>query len=399
MASNRGPNAIGSSTNAVPPPAAQQNSEYYKAAQATGSAFQWAGSGGAAPAAPAPGLGGVGGSWGATPAAAPSSQTQMSVAARARAEAHGTMPAAAPAPAGSAVSNGDYEKNLIAELCPPGGMKAEPPQDKLAEFARAVPSLNPDCVCPALLDALEEGNPWIMRAKALCVIETVLKVMAEAEGSNAYADFFYACSAEIAPLANHARAAVKGPAKRVLALLGLEGDGAVANDDATGVEQPAAAAPNLLDFDEPAPPAVAAPVAPPPQPVQATPQPTSSSGGDSLFSGLNTKAAAPVPPAPAAPAPAPPAQEDDLLGGFDTAPTAEVAPATNPAAAPPNDLFGDMSVKTTENGASNAQQVSLSFLFLETTTVDVCLPSSLCFKFSSLLRHLPHQSQDPHLAS
>lgn len=355
MASNRGPNAIGSSTNTVAPPPAQQNSEYYKAAQATGSAFQWAGAGGAAPAA-APGLGGVGGSWGATPAAAPSQQ-QMSVAARARAEAHGTLPAAPPAPAGSAVSNGDYEKNLIAELCPPGGMKAEPPADKLAEFARSVPALNPDSVCPALLDALEDGNPWIMRAKALCVIETVLKVMAETEGSNAYADFFYACSAEIAPLANHARAAVKGPAKRVLALLGLEGDVAASNGDAPGVED-VAVAPNLLDFDGPAP-TVAAPVAPPP-PVQATPQPAASGGGDSLFSGLNTKAAAPTPPAPAAPAPAPapPTQEDDLLGGF-----GDVAPAQVPPPAPSNDLFGDMSFKSNGNAAErvSSQPFSSSF--------------------------------------
>ena len=360
MASNRGPNAIGSSTNAVPPPAAQQNSEYYKAAQATGSAFQWAGAGGAAPgastAAPAPGVGGVGGSWGATPAAAAPSQPQMSVAARSRAEAHGTLPAAPIAPAGSATSNGDYEKNLIAELCPPGGMKAEPPQDKLAEFARAVPSLNPDCVCPALLDALEEGNPWIMRAKALCVIETVLKVMAEVQGSNAYADFFHACSAEIAPLANHARAAVKGPAKRVLALLGIEGD---ANVESAGLvsTDSAVEAPNLLDFGEPGDSSTASPMAPPPQPVQTAPQ-TAVSGGSSLFSGLNTKAEAPVPP-PATSAPAPPAQEDDLLGGFGdvAAPVPEAAPATMSAPPPSNDLFGDMSVKSSENG-STAPQVS-----------------------------------------
>jgi hypothetical protein len=238
-------------------------------------------------------------------------------------------------------------------------MKAEPPQDKLAEFARSVPSLNPDCVCPALLDALEEGNPWIMRAKALCVIETVLSVMAEVEGSNAYADFFYACAAEIAPLANHARAAVKGPAKRVLALLGLEGDVATANGEANGVAaaSPVAEAPNLLDFDDPSPQAVTAPVAPPQLSVEATPQPAVSNKSNSLFSGLNTKAAAPVPP-PAAPAPALPAQEDDLLGGFgDIAPSTQAVPTTT-APAPSNDLFGDMSVKSTENDFSNAAQVS-----------------------------------------
>jgi hypothetical protein len=198
-----------------------------------------------------------------------------------------------------------------------------------------------------------------MRAKALCVIETVLSVMAEVEGSNAYADFFYACAAEIAPLANHARAAVKGPAKRVLALLGLEGDVATANGEANGVAaaSPVAEAPNLLDFDDPSPQAVTAPVAPPQLSVEATPQPAVSNGSSSLFSGLNTKAAAPVPP-PAAPAPALPAQEDDLLGGFgDIAPATQAVPTTT-APAPSNDLFGDMSVKSTENGFSNAAQVS-----------------------------------------
>ena len=58
-----------------------------------------------------------------------------------------------------------------------------------------------------------------MRAKALCVIETVLKVEAERGGEvHAYTDFFHACAAEIEPLAGHARASVKGPAKRVLAM-------------------------------------------------------------------------------------------------------------------------------------------------------------------------------------
>ena len=335
MASNRGPNAIGSSNNAVPVSAVQPTEEYYKAAQA--SAFQWAGGATSGPSAS------VGGSWGDKPAA---------------------VAVAVPPP-----SNGNYEKNLIAELCPPGGMKAEPPQEKLAEFARSVPSLNPDSVCPALLDALEEGNPWIMRAKALCVIETVLNVMTDVEGSHAYADFFYACSAEIAPLANHARAAVKGPAKRILTLLGVEGDGGVANGEASAAAaavEPTVDAPNLLDFDEPA--AVAAPLATP-EPVPVAPQPSESNAGGSLFSGLSTKAPVPAAPAPTAPAPAAPvpaapvpaAPEDDLLGGFgDIAPVSDAPSVTEAPFASSNDLFGGVSVKTAENGVANAPTVSFS---------------------------------------
>ena len=125
MASNRGPNAFGSGG----------STEY---SRGTGNVSS-----------------GVGGSW-----AAPSS----SVSSQARVP-YGSSPAMSNAnpvvslagPTGGAVSDGSYEKNLIQELCPPGGRKAEPPSDKLAAFTQAIPSLNPDLVCPALLDALEDG--------------------------------------------------------------------------------------------------------------------------------------------------------------------------------------------------------------------------------------------------
>ena len=385
MASNRGPNAVGSST--VPPAsssaAEQQNSEYYKARNAAGGpSFQWAGTSGAGTATSAPsvpsgttfGTGGVGGSWAAAPATthAPSPSAappQMSVAARARAEAHGTVASAIPVTSvGGATPNGMYERNLIQELCPPGGMKAEPPEDKLAEFARAVPSLNADWICPALLDALEEGNPWIMRAKALCVIETVLTVMADhsQDGSNAYADFFYACSGEVEPLANHARASVKGPARRVLALLGVEnaGNTLAGGEAAVATSAPAQEAPNLLDFDDPTPPAapVAAPVAPPPS-LASEAISVTSGGGDSLFSGLTTKAANPAPSAMSAPAPV--ENENDLLGSFGGQSLEDASIPSTPAAGS-SDLFGNMIVKSADNqakvGISNTHNMVSSLL-------------------------------------
>lgn len=370
MASNRGPNAVGSTNNAVvPTPApAVENSEYYKARNAQGGqAFSWAASGGAAapavtsvaaPAVPS----GVGGSWASAPVAPPPQPPAMSVAAQARQPpATSNVASAVPVTGGTSSgfggptsgfsSGGDYEKNLIAELCPPGGMKAEPPADKLEEFARAIPSLNPDLVCPALLDALEEGNPWIMRAKALCVIETVLKLEAERGGEvQAYTDFFHACSGEIEPLSNHARASVKAPAKRVLAALGVDGSAAAMNGGATAISAaaaaPAAPPTNLLDFDdEPAPVPVAAPVVPP----------NEASAGGSLFSGLNTKAGAV--PAPVASPPTVPVaqQQDDLLGGLGGPSPTEVSsvPAVPDASSAPavtnagsGDLFGNMTVKS-----------------------------------------------------
>jgi hypothetical protein len=252
-------------------------------------------------------------------------------------------------------------------------MKAEPPQDKLDDFARAIPSLNPDVVCPALLDALEEGNPWIMRAKALCVIETVLRVEAErmadvdggGGGMTPYTDFFHACSDEIEPLADHARVSVKAPARRVLMALGVDGT-TIARSSANAAvdaQAPVAPPPNLLDFDEPSVlDKTTAPPLPPPPTYAATPVPPQASDhgyfvptmggtGGSLFSGLNTKATS----APAASTPivvsstladlpstsSSSQPQDDLLGVM----SAETSVSTTSGF---NDLFGNMSVKGAE---------------------------------------------------
>ena len=104
---------------------------------------------------------------------------------------------------------GNYEKKLILDLCPPDGTKTDP-----------------NITCPALLDALEEGNPWMLRAKTLYVIETVLNVEAErlaGVGCDelSYTDYFRRYSGPFEHLANHPRDSVNGPAKRVLMALGL----------------------------------------------------------------------------------------------------------------------------------------------------------------------------------
>jgi hypothetical protein len=183
---------------------------------------------------------------------------------------------------------------LILELCPPSGLKAVPPPDKLAHFSKLVPSLNPDFVCPALLDCLEEGQPWIIRAKALCVMETTLYGGAQSNGHNPYRDFFYACQEEILPMAGHPRAAISGPAKRVLALLGVDGGSVVGGGGGGGSagqpDGPVTAAPNLLDFDDEVP--AASPVGP----VNAVGLNggvvVGGGGDDSLFGGMQLKSSA-----------------------------------------------------------------------------------------------------------
>lgn len=263
MASNRGPNAIGS--------------ESYR-------------TGGGNVAS------GVGGSWGS------------SVAASSRMAAHNPTN---PNPVvhisghpGAANTSGSHEKNIIMELCPPGGMKPEPPPDKLASFCQSLPSLNSDLVCPALLDLLEDGQPWIIRAKVLCVMEKAIQIgeqiAADNGGSNPYSDFFHMCREEVIPLAGHARAAVRDPAIRVLKLLGLDVDAPSFSTPAAQNNQlpvPAVEAHNLLEFDNDDGLHTAPPI--PAEMPPAPPEPSIISNS-SLFGGMTVKESnisATVPPA------------------------------------------------------------------------------------------------------
>jgi hypothetical protein len=332
MASNRGPGAVGAPQNYN----SDRDAAYFKARDSGSNAFSWAqqqSNGGTTGGVG----GGVGGSWGASSGGVASQAGQPAYGNSSAPSVMVQQHAPPSGTGGTATSDGSYERNLIMELCPPGGMKAEPPPDKLASFARAVPSLDPDLVCPALLDCLEEGQPWIIRAKALCVMEVAIGVAEEnSEGSNAYADFFHACRGEIEPLASHPRAAIKEPAKRVLRALGIESAG-VASGGAkpagfrppnSTVAAPVAEAPNLLDFDEvPTEPAAVPPpaVAPPTQPP-----------ADSLFGGLKTKEHKAAPPGP--PPPPPPSTP---------ATVASVSSTTGGA-----DMFGDMTVKSTPASAA-----------------------------------------------
>ena len=355
MASNRGPNAVG----AAP--------QFAHSAGALG-----AGAGSGSTSGIAAANLGVGGSWGAGGAAPSASGMGLCGGA---AVGGGMATAAAPvAPspamgtgtAGASASDGSYERNLVMELCPPGGMKAEPPLEKLVAFLRAIPSLDADLVCPVLLDCLEDGQPWIIKAKALCVIEKTI-VTAEEQRLDAYSAFFHACAEEIQPLAVHNRSAIHNPARRVLKALGLDAAYGTAGGAAPPVRaQKAAAAapvvaeaPNLLDFDEPA--AAAAPA-----PASAAPVP------DMLGGDVPAAAAAPAAPAPA------PAAGGDMFGGLTTKDKAVPAPAAV-ASAPAvanggGDLFGDMQVKPStstetpvENGTAAPASGGSAFGFMNAT--------------------------------
>lgn len=363
MASNRGPSSITSH----PHP---NTDEYYKARD---SSYQWTkGAAGSSPATSSY-SGGVGGSWAnaTTPPPPPPSAPPAALA---------TAPSTTPSitvtsnptmsrptgQSGAPASDGTFEKNLILELCPPGGMKPVPPPDKLANFKRVVPSLNPDLVCPVLLDCLEEGQPWIIRAKALCVMEASIEA-----GDGPYRDFFYACAEEIMPLAGHARTAIKDPARRVLHLLGLDANAAAASSSqAAATAQAAAPPPNLLDFDDdgpaggtrPAPPPASAPPPPPP----AASAPASSSSSSALFGGMQVKqktgasTATTMNGRPDVPPPAP--TSGNLLDFGNPSPAAETNGnnnnnynhSSNGGMSSNTDIFRDLNTKSTFAAAAAA---------------------------------------------
>jgi hypothetical protein len=364
MASNRGPNAISSEsyrtgTNSVPS--------------------------------------GVGGSWGnPSPASVPTSSTQPYH------QNHSPVVHISGHP-GEANTSGTFEKNLIMELCPPGGMKPEPPADKLANFCQSLPDLNSDLVCPALLDMLEDGQPWIIRAKVLCVMEKCIHVgeeMAKTSGNNVYADFFHMCREEIVPLANHTRAAVREPAKRVCKMLGLNipsVDTSATNTNVPNrpvtashaVQQSVVEAPNLLDFDEPAAPTETAntddlpPVPkdlPPSPPVPAPPTlsaaplapSVSQTTQGNLFGGMTVKSSNPSNVQPvnnATTVSAAPPADADLLGDIkdeNIAPSSSNATAKKPDS---NALFDNVVVKD----SSENVEVRLLFSFLFSICMNIVM--------------------------
>jgi hypothetical protein len=260
MASNRGPGAV--------------QPDYHRDSVA---AQPYVGGGGVSAHS-----GSVGGSWGATQGAPSYSTPSITI---------NTVPGpSTTGSGGAAVSDGTYERNLILELCPPGGLKPVPPPDKLANFIRSCSSLNSDLVCPVLLDCLEDGQPWIIRAKALCTMEAAIANGAKSDGSNPYRDFFFACRDEVSPLATHPRPPISEPARRVLKLLGVSAD-SIPSSSASPV--PAAPPPNLLDFDDaPGQPATQGPPAPSSAPP---PPPPPTSTGNNMFGGMQVKSS-PAPP-------------------------------------------------------------------------------------------------------
>lgn len=70
---------------------------------------------------------------------------------------------------GTAASDGEYERVLVASLCEPGGLKATPADDTLKAFLLTAVRLSPELIGASLIEQLNSDH-WQSRNKALVVI-------------------------------------------------------------------------------------------------------------------------------------------------------------------------------------------------------------------------------------
>ena len=75
--------------------------------------------------------------------------------------------------AGAAATDGAYEQAMVAGLCEPGGLKPVPPEDKLRAFLQAAPTLAEDVIGVCLLEQLNRDE-WQSRTKALMVVSALV---------------------------------------------------------------------------------------------------------------------------------------------------------------------------------------------------------------------------------
>ncbi|ETV73202.1 hypothetical protein, variant [Aphanomyces astaci] len=118
---------------------------------------------------------------------------------------------------GSSDKSGEYERSLIDDLCPPGGLARAPPAENLARFLELAKSLDMTILGDLLLDKLEDDS-WQVRLKGLCVWEALL----EAPGCAHYADWLHENVDLLQHVGQDPKAAVATKAKRVLQLVGAE---------------------------------------------------------------------------------------------------------------------------------------------------------------------------------
>ncbi|CAK4959655.1 unnamed protein product [Aphanomyces euteiches] len=121
------------------------------------------------------------------------------------------------APTGSSDKSGEYERSLIDDLCPPGGLARAPPAENLKRFVDLAKTLNENILGDLLLDKLEDES-WLVRLKGLCVWEALL----EAPGCAHYGEWLEENLDLLQHCGQDPKSAVATKAKRILQLLGIE---------------------------------------------------------------------------------------------------------------------------------------------------------------------------------
>ena len=276
---------------------------------------------------------------------------------------------------GGAASDGEYEKQMVLELCAPGGTRAVPPKDKLDEFVVNVRTLNVDLVGGIILDKLGEES-WQVKSKALAVIEAIIK----SSGVEDFKHFFQDNAGELEALMDDSKATVRDKAVKILRSLGISIDPQAVRQSSLSTSVSSTSATDnggsLLDFsdDVPEPPAHAPASTFTPEvagaplistsPVvdlfsgmslnkPATPSTTStttaaSPQGLDLFADLSVKGSSQPPPAPIATTSAPTSLLDDFglspppqpqPTAINPNPTPPVPPPTTTSTGPMNDLL------------------------------------------------------------
>ncbi|RHY29208.1 hypothetical protein DYB32_005338 [Aphanomyces invadans] len=110
-----------------------------------------------------------------------------------------------------------YERSLIDDLCPPGGLARAPPAENLNRFVDLAKSLDMNILGDLLLDKLEDDS-WQVRLKGLCVWEALL----DAPGCEHYAEWLEENVELLQHVAQDPKTAVAIKAKRVLQLIGVD---------------------------------------------------------------------------------------------------------------------------------------------------------------------------------
>ncbi|OQR89081.1 hypothetical protein THRCLA_09933 [Thraustotheca clavata] len=196
-----------------------------------------------------------------------------------------------------AASDGKYERNVIMALCPPGGMRAVPPKDKLDAFLKSAMTLDAEIVGP-ILDECLENEAWQVVSKALTVIDGLLNT----NGCETFHEYFSDNCDALQAASNSEKSAVRDRAVKILHTLGHAASAPSESKRPSRAPAPrgsTASADLLGGFDEPKP-------APQQQQQQSV----------SLFEGLQAPSSAAPNHAPASAPPAPVQSTTDMFSGL-----------------------------------------------------------------------------------